>query len=130
MAKVDEIYKKIDEAHGNLYSPEQKSAWAHMIELGKHNSISQPPKKRFFQSQEHSESTSEASHSSASTSTGASISTAATPTLVTSPGRRVSICSECIDQLKKWHSLVDCGAITKEQHDEIQGTILSDVRKL
>ena len=40
MSKVDEVYKKIHEAHGNLYSPEQKRAWAHMIELGKHHSIS------------------------------------------------------------------------------------------
>ena len=133
MAKVDEIYKKIHEAHGNLYTPEQKRAWAHMIELGKHDSISQPPKKRFFQSQGRSDSTSTStSHSSVSTSdsTSLSVPAAATPTLVTSPGRRVSIRSECIDQLKKWHSLLDCGAITKEQYDEIQGTILSDVRKL
>ena len=132
MAKVDEIYKKIHETHGNLYSPEQKRAWAHMIELGKHDSISQPPKKRFFQTQGVSESSPASStHSSAGPPTSTSISTAGTPgMLVTSPGRRVSIRSECIDQLKKWHSLLDCGAITKEQYDEIQGTILSDVRKL
>lgn len=128
MAKVDDIYKKIDDAHGSLYTPEQKRAWAHMIELGKHDSITQPPDKRFFKS---------ASTASASVSASASVakssvssSSATTPMLITSPGRRVSIRSECIDQLKKWHSLLDCGAITKEQYEEIQGTILSDVRKL
>ena len=129
MAKVDEIYQKIHETHGNLYSPEQKRAWAHMVELGKHDSISQPPKKRFFQIRGDSESSPASSSHSSAASTSAS--TASTPsTLVTSPGRRVSIRSECIDQLKKWHALLDCGAITKEQYDEIQGTILSDVRKL
>ena len=129
MAKVDDIYKKIDEAHGNLYSPEQKRAWAHMIELGKHDSVTQPPKKRFFQSSVSSEAPSVSPCLSVKTSSTSTASTS-TPTLVTSPGRRVSIRSECIDQLKKWHSLLDCGAITKEQYDEIQGTILSDVRKL
>ena len=62
MAKVDEIYKKINTVHGNLYTPEQKRAWAHMIELGKHDSISQPPKKRFFQSQGCSNTTSAPLH--------------------------------------------------------------------
>ena len=134
MAKVDEIYQKIHETHGNSYSPEQKRAWAHLVELGKHDSISQPPKKRFFQTRGASESSpASSSHSSAGPPTSTTIYTSAagTPsTLVTSPGRRVSIRSECIDQLKKWHALLDCGAITKEQYDEIQATILSDVRKL
>ena len=140
MAKVDEIYKKIDETHGNLYSPEQKRAWAHLIELGKHESITCPPKKRFFQSPSTSTSSSSGSPSAStptcSTATTAATSTCSTATcsspspFVSSPGRRVSIRSECIDQLQKWHSLLDCGAITKEQYDELQSTILSDIKKL
>ena len=97
-----------------------------MVELEKHDSISQPPKKRFFQIRGDSES----SPASSSHSSAASTSASAASTPSTSPGRRVSIRSECIDQLKKWHALLDCRAITKEQYDEIQGTILSDVRKL
>lgn len=49
MAKVDEIYQKLNDTHGNKYSAEQKRAWAHLIELGKHESVIQPPKKCFFQ---------------------------------------------------------------------------------
>ena len=49
MAKVDKIYQKLNDTHGNKYSAEQKRAWAHLIELGKHESVIQPPKKRFFQ---------------------------------------------------------------------------------
>lgn len=88
MAKVDEIHQKIHETHGNLYSPEQKRACAHMIELGKHDSISQPPKKRFFQTRGASESSpASSSHSSAGPPTSASTSAAGMPsTLVTSQG--------------------------------------------
>lgn len=120
MAKVDEIYKKIHNEHGSRYSTEQKRAWAHLIELGKHDSITQPPRKRFFQS------TSSTMSGSPAKST-ASVTTSVT----TSPGRRrVSIRSECIDQLQKWHSLLDCGAISRQQYDELQSTILSDIKNL
>ena len=132
MAKVDEIYKQIHDTHGSRYSAEQKRAWAHMIEMGKHDSITQAPKKRFFQSSEKSSETSAlASSSSSGKSSATTSSTCTAPTtLVTSPGRRVSIRSECIDQLQKWHALLDCDAISKDQYDELQATILSDIRKL
>ena len=130
MAKVDEIFKQIHDTHGSRYTPEQKRAWAHMIEMGKHDSITEAPRKRFFQSSEKSsESSVPASSSTTSSKSSATISNTA-PTLVASPGRRVSIRSECIDQLQKWHALLDCGAISKEQYDELQATILSDIRKL
>ena len=133
MAKVDEIYEQIDDAHGSRYSAEQKRAWAHMIEMGRHDSITQAPKKQFFQSPSSSENSSSEMSVSASSSSGKSSvtsSSTAPSTLVTSPGRRVSIRSECIDQLQKWHALLDCGAISKDQYDELQATILSDIRKL
>lgn len=141
IAKVDEIYKQIDDTHGNQYSPEQKRAWAHLIEMGKHDSITQAPKKRFFQSPSSSANSSGEVSKSASSSSGKSAAntsfsatcttSSTTPAIVvTSPGRRVSIRSECIDQLQKWHALLDCGAISKDQYDELQATILSDIRKL
>ena len=78
-----------------------------LIELGKHKSVIQPPKTAFYQPL----------HTTSSM-------------LVASPGRRVSIRLECIDQLQKLHSLLGCGAITKDQYHELQGTILSDIRNL
>ena len=48
MAKVDEIYKSLDQAHGNVFTSEQKRAWAHLIKLGKHSYQSVPPNKPFF----------------------------------------------------------------------------------
>ena len=130
MAKVDEIYKQTHDTHGSRYTPEQKRAWAHMIEMGKHDSITEAPRKQLFQSSEKSsESSVPASSSTSSSKFSATISNTA-PTLVESPGHRVSIRSECIDQLQKWHALLDCGAISEEQYDELQATILSDIRKL
>ena len=119
MARVDEIYKKI---HNEQYSAEQKRSWAHLIEMGKHDSLTEPPKKRFFKSP---------SAVQSPVKNTATASVVAPCSTLASPGRRrVSIRSECIDQLQKWHSLLDCGAISKEQYDELQSTILSDIKKL
>ena len=49
MAKVNEIYKSLDKAHGSGYCAEQKRAWGQLIELGKHSSQSVPLNKPFFQ---------------------------------------------------------------------------------
>ena len=51
-------------------------------------------------------------------------------TLTRSPGKKIKIRSECIDQLQKWHELLNCGAITQEQYDEFQDKILTDIRQL
>ena len=50
--------------------------------------------------------------------------------IAVSLGRKVGICSEYIDQLSKLHTLFESGAITKEQYDDLQGTVLSDLQKL
>ena len=47
-----------------------------------------------------------------------------------SPGKRVNIRSELIDQLKKCQDLIDSGAISKEVFDELRLTILADIKKL
>lgn len=73
----------------------------HMMELGKHDSIDCPPKKRFFRC------------SPASPRKKSSGNEDNCSMLYSSPGKRVQVRSECIDQLQKWHSLFDSGAITK-----------------
>ena len=47
-----------------------------------------------------------------------------------SPGKRVTIRGLCVDQLSKWHDLLEKGAITDEQYTELKSTILDDVKKL
>ena len=101
-----------------------------MIEMGKHDSIMQAPKKRFFQSRSDSEGSPQIYKSDPSISGDKPSATTSKSASFPSPGKRVSIRTECIDQLQKWHSLLDCGAINKEQYEELQKTILSDIRKL
>ena len=38
---------------------------------------------------------------------------------VVSPGKRLSMQSECIDQLDKWHKLMECGGISPEEYNTI-----------
>ena len=41
-------------------------------------------------------------------------------------GKRINMRSECIDQLEKWHRLMECGSISNE---ELQETTLKDIKK-
>ena len=44
-----------------------------------------------------------------------------------SPQKRVSLRTECIDQLNKWHGLLENHIITQEEYDKVQQTILKDI---
>ncbi len=46
-----------------------------------------------------------------------------------SPSKRITLRSECIDQLEKWHKLMELGAITQDQYVEYKDTIMSDIKK-
>ena len=81
MTEVDKIYEEIHKKHGSQYSFEQKRSWAHMIHMGSHQSVSQPPKKFFFKNPPGSEAPESPSRPSTSNTASAS-------TLVASPGRR------------------------------------------
>ena len=37
--------------------------------------------------------------------------------------------SECIDQLDKWHKLMEHAAISPEEYKELQAAILTDIKK-
>ena len=105
MAEVDIIVDELEEKHGGgKFSPEQIRAWAHMIHLKKHMSYDEPPKNPFFKG-------------TAPTTQGMS------------PVKRITLRSECIDQLEKWHKLMERGAISTEQYKDIQDTILNDIKK-
>ena len=36
--------------------------------------------------------------------------------------------SECIDQLTKWHKLMNGGAITKEEYEDMHKTIMGNIK--
>ena len=86
MSEVDIVGKR-KEKHGEKYTPVQLNCWAHMINTHKHESLDSPPKKSFLGKKRSGD----------------------TPGV--SPGKRITLRSECIDQLDKWHSLKERGVI-------------------
>ena len=76
-----------------------------MISMKKHTSYESPPDKRFFLAKQEKGKTG------------------------VSPGKRIDLWSKCIDQLEKWHTLLDRKAITIEEYKELQQTILGDIKK-
>ena len=108
MEEVESIVDQLEEKHAGTYTPEQLRAWAHMVQLKKHDSLDIPPKKPFF---------------------GTKKPTSATVSTCISPGKKINMRSELIDQLDKWHRLMDRGAITEEQYKDLQETILGDIKK-
>jgi hypothetical protein len=78
--------------------------------MKKHSSYDEPPDKPFFRS----------SHKPSSTST---------PTSAVSPGKRINMRGQCVDQLLKSHQLFEKGVLSQEQYEEFQASILNDVKK-
>ena len=107
MSDVDDIVTKLKEKHGEKYSPVQLNCWAHMIHTHKHESLEVPPNKSFFGKR----------NPGLEKSGGVSL------------GKRISLCSECINQLDKWHQLKERGVISREEYEELQKTILVDIKK-
>lgn len=105
MAQVEEIEDKLRENHCGIYSPEQIHSWAHLYIMKKHDSLETLPDKSFWKG------------TSSKNKSGAS------------PSKRIALRGQCVDQLLKWHKLLKNGAITKEQYDELQSTIMEDVKK-
>ena len=105
MSDVDDIVTKLKAKHGEKYTPVQLNCWAHMIHTHKHESLDNPPNKSFFGKR---------NPSGAGTSS-------------VSPGKRISLRSECINQLDKWHQLKERGVISHEEYEELQKTILVDI---
>ena len=120
VSEVEEIIKDLREKHGTNFNVEQFSMWAHIIHIGKHSSREAPPDLPFFQ--QGNKKTTVAPSSSASIPTSSS-------SVAVSSGKRVSLRSECINQLDKWHSLLEKG-ITQEQYEEMQKAIVKDMHKL
>ena len=107
MNEVEEIVEKLSGKHDS-FTPEQLRAWAHMIHLKKHTSYDIPPNKPFFRNKRGTGDSSVCAHS---------------------PGKRINMRSQCIDQLDKWHALMEKGAISSKEYEELQKTILNDIKK-
>ena len=89
-----------------------------MIYVGKHTSYDMPPDLANFCGTKKPRMQESDSSSSSQSSP---------PTVITSPSKRVNLRGECIDQLYKWHSLLEKGAIPQSQYDEMQKAIIKDI---
>ena len=115
--EVEKIFHELEEKHSGKYKVEQLRTWAHMYHLKTHDSLDIPPDKPFFRGNVKKR---PSSLTSSGERTPESKRAAVTTRAGVSPGRRVNIRSELIDQLKKCQDLVDTGAISKEIFEDLQ----------
>ena len=127
ISEVEEIIKTLREKHGDAYSVEKLNCWAHMLNVGRHSYYDEPPDFSFFKKRK--EKRSGAQHSAVSSDSGPIASTSLS-TATNSPSKRVRLRTQCIDQLSKWHSLLNTGAIDQAQYDELKEAILGDIKKM
>ena len=128
LSAVESIITKLREKHGKgSFSVEKLNCWAHMINSGKWSSYDNPPNLPFFK--EKKEHTSAHSSMNVSSQVNASGSVPA-PSLSSSPGKRLNLRMQCIEQLSKWHVLLEAGAIDQAQFDQLKATILDDINNL
>ena len=92
--------------------------WAQVIQLGKHDSMDDPPDKPYWTGRKRRLDT----NRQVCTETGACV----------SPTKRskVTVRSELLDQLSKWHKLNEDGVVSDIEYEDLKKTILSDIDQL
>ena len=123
ISEVEVTIDQLREKHGNLYTTEQLNCWAHMYQTKKHGSLDDPPDLPYFKA-----ATKAKKSVHASSASDPSVPSTSAPTAFVSPSKRVQLRTECIKQLELWHSLLEKGGISKEQYEDIQLTILDDMK--
>lgn len=105
LQEVEKIVEELKEKHAASYDIEKLNAWAHLLHMGKHETPSNLP---YFgkggggmKDKRKSQKTQPVEISS-------------------SPSKRLGLCGECIEQLSKWHTLLEKGAISVQQYDELK----------
>ena len=116
LQEVDEIEDKLRSKNEGKYTEEQIRMWAHLIHMNKHTSYDEPPNKRFWKSKSSGIVATGATTSGATVATSSGAMGVATSKSVSaSPGKRVNLRGQCIDQLLRLQQLFDNGGLTKEQ---------------
>ena len=120
LGDVDEYFEKLKKKHKGAYSPEQMRAWAHLLQMQKHESLEDPPDKPFFRGRKRP----------LKQDTGSAPESKKKKSECVSPGRKVSMRTELIAQLEKWHNLLENGAVAQGDYEELKTKILSDIKEL
>ena len=89
-------------------------AWAHLLQMKKHDSYEEPPNKPFFRNSRPSKQQSKKPTSD---------------NLPISPAKHVLMQGQLIDQISRLHELLERGAISKEQYDKLQGKVMCDIEQ-
>lgn len=93
-------YMKNYEKNINLHTDEQLRYWAHLEALEK------APDRQFWR---------KTKQNTGTPPSGVGV----------SPGKRINLRGQCVDQLQKWHELLESGAIDNEQ--EFKNTLMDDM---
>lgn len=117
---VSDLIKQLKEKHGNKFSIEQYNAWAQLVRLGKHASLDAPPNYPFFVGRHKTKSSdANTTNSCSQPSTGSF-----------SPGKRIKLRTELLDQIKKLSELLDNGDISQDQYDTMKLAVMNDITKM
>ena len=118
--KVEAVVVKLKEKHSGKYPEEKIRMWGHLIQMGKHASYDDPPNLPFFRKDKRS----------VASSCNPTENVPRNPSQGVSPSKRLQMRSQCIEQLGRWHTLLEKGGITKGQYDELQATIFQDMQNM
>jgi len=102
----------LKQKHAAAYPEERLRAWVHLIEMEKHSSYDEPPNTPYF------------------AGTGLKSATTNKSSTGVSPSKRLMMRTQCIDQLDKWHTLLEKGCITQADYNEMQGKIMADMKSI
>ena len=100
--------QKIKDVEAIKETLKQLSAWAQMVQMGKHVSTDVPPALPYFGKAKSSNEKQEAEIQL--------IQQSSPPSAVLSPVKRISLHSECIDRQSKWYLLLEKGVISKSKY--------------
>ena len=115
-AEVSDIRKILQEKHEAGYSPQQLQTWANLIQMKKHSSLDDPPNHPFFKGYKKRNKGDSTPPKPATVSAGVS------------PGKRLSMRTELIDQLDKFVNPLEKGALTPLEYQDLQKSIMTDIK--
>lgn len=118
-SEANEVFEALKEKHSGKYKPEHLHAWAQLVQMKKHKSLDDPPDYPYFKGR---------SKRQAPSSNGDKENIKSPPrSSVISPGMKVHMRTECIEQLQKIGDLRDKGIISEAQHTILQEAIMKDI---
>lgn len=128
VAETNETLAKLEEKHGDKYSSEQLHTWANLIQLKRHSSLDTPPDYPFFRGRKKKQDSESSAESKRSASPKRGDSSSPVPSV--SPGKRLGMRSQCLDQLGKCIDILDKGGLSQAEFNELQKAILADIKTL